>query len=171
VTDPFGNVTTYNYNSADQLYTIVPSTGITTTIKRSFNVTGGPSYARYYIDQTGNDGSQTKVWYDKLGRELRTETKKYGGALVKIDKQYDAQGQLARFRSTGTGTLRIGTYWATTILAALPRATRITGQLPPIHITLGTQPPRGLSRANLRDNHRCNRFGYRSIGSRGRHHV
>jgi YD repeat-containing protein len=108
VTDPFGNVTTYNYNSADQLYTIVPSTGITTTINRSFNVTGGPSYARYYIDQTGNDGSQTKVWYDKLGRELRTETKKYGGALVKIDKQYDAKGQLAQVSEPGTGT---PSYW------------------------------------------------------------
>ncbi|MDP2887525.1 MAG: FG-GAP-like repeat-containing protein [Bacteroidota bacterium] len=103
-TDPFGNVVTYNYNSADQLSSMVPSTGISNTIARSYNISGGPTNARYYVDKTGNDGSQTKVWYDKLGRELRTETRKFGGALVKIDKKYNTKGELSQYSEPSTGT-------------------------------------------------------------------
>ncbi len=103
-TDPYGNTLTYNYNSADQLYTLVPSTGIAYTISSSFGFSDGPPNARYYVDKTGNDGSETKTWFDKLGRELRTETRKYGGSLVKVDKQYNAKGELAQYSEPTTGT-------------------------------------------------------------------
>lgn len=103
-TDPFGNLTTWNYNGADQLSSVVSEGGITTTYSRSLDVTGGPSYAVYYIQEAGSDGSQTKIWYDKLERELRTETKNFGGSLVKVDKQYNAKGQLYRVSEPATGT-------------------------------------------------------------------
>ncbi len=72
--------------------------------KLSRSLSSGPSDARYYIDKTGNDGSETKIWYDKLGRELRTETRKYGGSLVKVDKQYNPNGQLSQYSEPSTGT-------------------------------------------------------------------
>ncbi len=103
-TDPFGNVTTYNYNTADQLSSVVPGVGITTTITSSLNVSGGPANSRYYIQKSGNDGSLSKTWHDKLGRELRSETKNFGGALVKVDKQYNTKGQLAQVSEPGTIT-------------------------------------------------------------------
>jgi RHS repeat-associated protein len=103
-TDPFGNVVTYNYNTTDQLSSVVPSTGISTTIASSFITSGGPTNALYYVDKTGNDGSQTKVWYNRLGRELRTETRKLGGTLVKVDKQYNDKGELAQYSEPTTGT-------------------------------------------------------------------
>jgi len=102
--DPFNNMIVYNYNSNDQLSSIVPSKGITTTITRNLNVTDGPAYSRYYVLEIGNDGSETKKWYDKLGRELRTETKKFGGQFVKVDKQYNTKGQLATVSEPSTGT-------------------------------------------------------------------
>jgi RHS repeat-associated protein len=104
VSDLFNNITTYNYDSNDQLSGTVPTEGVTTTINRSLSVTGGPAYACYYVQQTGNDGSDTKAWYDKLGRELRTETKKMGGQYVKVDKEYNNKGQLYRVSEPTTGT-------------------------------------------------------------------
>ncbi len=103
-TDPFGNMTTYSYNTADQLSSLAPTGGITATMTSSLNVTGGPTHARYYIQKSGNDGSLSKTWYDKLGRELRTETKNFGGSMVKVDKQYNAKGQLSQVSEPTTGT-------------------------------------------------------------------
>ena len=108
VTDQFGNLTTYNYNNKDQLSSIVPTGGISNTITSSLSVSGGPSYARYYVLQTRGDGSQTKTWFDKLGRELRTETKNFSGSMVKVDKQYNGKGQLYRVSEPTTGT---PSYW------------------------------------------------------------
>jgi hypothetical protein len=88
-TDPFGNLTTWNYNSSDQVNSIVPEGGITTTLTRNLDVTNGPANARYYVQGTGSDGSQSKTWYDKLDREIRRETKNFSGSMVKRDQQYN----------------------------------------------------------------------------------
>lgn len=96
-TDKFGNTVTYNYNSLDQLSSIVPSKGITKTLVSSLITSGGPSYSRYYIQTSGSDGSLTKTWYDKLGRELRVEYTNFGGSTVKADKEYNAKRQLTRY--------------------------------------------------------------------------
>ena len=104
VSDPFKNMTVYNYDTNDQLTGITSATGSSTTIARSLNVTGSPSNARFYVQQTGNDGSDVKTWFDKLGRELRAETKKFGGQYVKADKQYNTKGQLSQVSEPSTGT-------------------------------------------------------------------
>lgn len=128
-TDPFGNRVIYNYNLADQLSSIAHSTGISSTITSSFNVSGGPGNARYYVDKTGNDGSQTKVWYDRLGRELRTETRKFGGTLVKVDKQYNAKGELIQYSEPATG---IPTSWNTMGYDAYGRVDQLSPAFGPI---------------------------------------
>ena len=103
-TDPFGNLTTYHYTSADQLDIVSREVGPGTVYSRSFNVSGGPTNARYYISETGSDHSQVKTWYDKLCREIRKETKSFSGAMVKVDQQYNTKGQLYRISGPTTGT-------------------------------------------------------------------
>lgn len=88
----------------DQLSSIVPTGGNTTTITSSLGTSGGPLYSRFYVQKSGNDGSLTKTWYDKLGRELRIETKNLSGSMVKVDKQYNSKGQLAQVSEPSTGT-------------------------------------------------------------------
>ncbi len=109
-TDRFGNENTYSYNSADQLSSVAPDIGITKTITSSLSFSGGPSNARYYIQKSGNDGFVTKKWYDKLNRELRTETEIFGGLVSKTDKQYNSKGQLYHISEPSTGT---PSYWNT----------------------------------------------------------
>ena len=111
ITDPFGNLNTYNYNTADQLSSIVPTGGITTTISSSLGAAGGPLYSRFYVQRSGSDGSLTKTWYDKLGRELRVETKNLSGSMVKVDKQYNNKGQFHQVSEPTTGT---PSYWNVT---------------------------------------------------------
>ena len=103
-TDPFGNSTAYNYNSADQFGTMMPDLGVSVTVNSSYNTSGGPSNARYFIQKAGGDGSLAKTWYDKLGREIRNETKSFSGPMVKVDKQYNSKGQLYRVSEPTTGT-------------------------------------------------------------------
>jgi RHS repeat-associated protein len=103
-TDPFGNKITYAYDNSDQLYTLTPTTGVTKTIARSYNITGGPSLARFYVSETGNDGTAVKTWYDKTGKEIRNETKGFGGSMVKTDKVYLSSGLLQKYSEPTTGT-------------------------------------------------------------------
>ena len=103
-TDPFGNKVTYAYNNADQVSSITPSTGVTKTITRSYNVSGGPSLARFYIQETGTDNSAVKVWYDKVGKEIRNEIKGFSGSMIKTDKVYLGSGLLQKYSEPTTGT-------------------------------------------------------------------
>ena len=107
-TDPYGNLTTWNYNSADQVSSIVPDGGITTTVTRSFDTSAGPANARYYIQQTGSDGTLTKNWYDRLDRQIRNETRSFSGTMIKKDWQYNGKTELFRFSEPTTGT---PSYW------------------------------------------------------------
>ena len=44
--------------------------------------------------KTGNDGSQTKRWFDKLGREIRSDIKGFGGFWIYTDTRYNLKGQV-----------------------------------------------------------------------------
>ena len=103
-TDDFGNEIWYAYNGIGQLTSETPDNGITKTVTRSFDVSGGPSYSRYYVQVAGDDGSAQKVWYDFLGREIRTETKSFSGTMVKVDKKYNSKGQLYTVSEPSTST-------------------------------------------------------------------
>ena len=103
-TDPFGNKITYAYDNSDQLYTVTPTTGVTKTITRSYNITGGPSLAKFYVSETGSDNTAVKTWFDKTGKEIRNETKSFSGSMVKTDKEYHPSGLLSKFSEPSTGT-------------------------------------------------------------------
>ncbi|RKD92654.1 FG-GAP-like repeat-containing protein [Mangrovibacterium diazotrophicum] len=102
--DPYGNSKSYCYNNADKLSFVEPSNGIVTNYSYSLDVSDGPTYASYYIEQNGNDGSYGKTWYDLLGREIRKETKNFAGYLVKADRSYNSKGLVTSISEPSTGT-------------------------------------------------------------------
>ena len=102
--DAFGNKTTYSYNNADQPFTIAPANGVTRTITSGYNISGGPTGARYYMQVSGSDGTLQKSWHNITGAEIRTEAKGFSGTMIKTDRQYLADGRLDRFSEPTTGT-------------------------------------------------------------------
>ena len=116
-TDELGHVTTFNYNSYGQLLTevdylnntntyaydamarqtsVTSTNGSQTTTSYVWTGTNKPTLGFYGVTQTGNDGSVTTTWYDKLQRGIRTEKKGFGGSMIVIDTEYNAKGQVYR---------------------------------------------------------------------------
>ncbi len=56
--------------------------------------TSTPKPARYSVVKTGNDGSQSKSWYDKLGREIRSDVKGFAGTMIYNLTNYNIKGQV-----------------------------------------------------------------------------
>ncbi|MDO8929533.1 MAG: FG-GAP-like repeat-containing protein [Bacteroidota bacterium] len=116
-TDELGHVTTFNYNSYGQLLTEVDylnntntyaydamgrqtsvsnTNGSQTTTSYVWAGTNKPALGLYGVTQTGNDGSVSTAWYDKLGRAIRSEKKGFGGSMILTDTEYNAKGQVYR---------------------------------------------------------------------------
>ncbi|MBA4410168.1 MAG: hypothetical protein C0397_12175, partial [Odoribacter sp.] len=116
-TDELGHVTTFNYNSYGQLQTDVDylnntntyaydavarqtsisnTNGSQTTTSYVWTGTNKPALGFYGVTQTGNDGSVSTVWYDKVQRAIRAEKKGFGGTMILIDTEYNAKGQVYR---------------------------------------------------------------------------
>ncbi len=78
------------------------------------NPSGTPIRARYSIQSAGNNGSQTKTWYDKLGRTLRSDVVGFDGNLIFNSTEYNSKGQLYRqsepYNSVETPVWNIFTY-------------------------------------------------------------
>ncbi|HJZ39656.1 MAG TPA: FG-GAP-like repeat-containing protein, partial [Bacteroidales bacterium] len=128
ITDPLGHITTNTYDTYGRLYTQQdylgntvtyvynnlnrPTTLSTTNGNQSTTVygwetpTSTPKPARYSVQKTGNDGSQTKSWYDKLGREIRSDVKGFDGTMIYTVTKYNTKGQVDSisdpYYSTGT---------------------------------------------------------------------
>lgn len=116
-TDELRHVTTFNYNSYGQLLTEVDylnntntyaydamgrqtsvsnTNGSQTTTGYVWAGTNKPTLGIYGVTQTGNDGSVSTAWYDKLQRAIRAEKKGFGGSMILIDTEYNAKGQTYR---------------------------------------------------------------------------
>lgn len=116
-TDELGHATTFNYNSYGQLLTEVDylnntntyaydalarqtsvsnTNGSQSTTSYVWTGTNKPALGFYGVTQTGNDGSVSTVWYDKVQRNIRTEKKGFGGTFIWIDTEYNAKGQVYR---------------------------------------------------------------------------
>jgi RHS repeat-associated protein len=52
-----------------------------------------PIFSRYSIQKTGIDGSVKKSYFDKLGREIRSDVKGFDGSMIHTDTQYNIKGQ------------------------------------------------------------------------------
>jgi RHS repeat-associated protein len=117
INDPLGHVTTNNYDSYGRLYSVVDylenttsytydnfgrmatetsPDGFITNFTYNWGLTGGPTYSCFNVLQTGNDGSSSRTWYDKLSREIRNDVKGLNGTMIYTAIDYNTKGQLYR---------------------------------------------------------------------------
>jgi RHS repeat-associated protein len=90
-----GITLTYTYNELGRVTNISSNDGSQTTTTYAWETpTSTPKPARYSILQTGNDGSQTKSWFDKLSREIRTDVRGFDGSWIYTDTKYNIKGQV-----------------------------------------------------------------------------
>jgi RHS repeat-associated protein len=80
----------------DRTYSITSILVNQTTFSYTWPNEEAPALAVYRIIETGNDGSQSVVWYDKIGRNIRTETLGFDGIMTRNDTEYNENGQLYR---------------------------------------------------------------------------
>ncbi|MFO7447975.1 MAG: FG-GAP-like repeat-containing protein, partial [Ignavibacteriaceae bacterium] len=95
--DYLANQVTYTYDNMHRQLSVTRSDGSGASTTYAWeNPASTPLLARYSIKTDGLDGSQTKVWYDKLGREIRSDVKGFDGTMVHNDIEYDIKGQVYR---------------------------------------------------------------------------
>src|SRR5262249_37693817 len=107
LTGPNGLITTWSYDSFGRKTLEVRADGTRTqwayVLCSAVGGTGScPSLASYFVQTTPQDaagtqnGPITRVYYDSLNREIRTETQGFDARLVYKDTQYDALGRVAQ---------------------------------------------------------------------------
>ncbi|MFZ5431612.1 MAG: RHS repeat-associated core domain-containing protein [Bacteroidota bacterium] len=95
--DYLNNTTSYVYDNFGRVNTVTQPDGFVSTTAYSWGLSGGPANACYNIQQSGNDGSLTKTWYDKLSRQLRSDVKGFSGSTyIYTATEYNSQGQVYR---------------------------------------------------------------------------
>lgn len=94
--DYLGNSVAYQYDTSDRPSVIISSGGNNNTTTYVWTGTNKPTLGVYGVTQTGNNGSVSTTWYDKLGRAIRAEKKGFGGSMILTDTEYNPQGQVYR---------------------------------------------------------------------------
>lgn len=113
--DFLGNTVTYQYDALGRASSISSSDGSqATTVYAWEDPVSDPVLARYSVQKTSNDGSQTKSWFDKLGREIRSGVKGFDGTMIYTSNVYNIKGQVESvsdpYYSNGTALLNTFTY-------------------------------------------------------------
>ncbi len=93
--DPRGNKTSYGYDGFGRLTWTSTPVGTTRTALYWSNG-GGPANTVYFSVTEGDNRPPVTVYYDLLGRELRSVTLDFQKREIFVDKEYDAQGRLYR---------------------------------------------------------------------------
>ena len=93
--DFLGNSTTFGYDDMGRQNSILSRDGSQVITSISWqDTTSAPTPARYSVDITGNNGSEKKSWYDKLGREIRSDVKGFDGTMIFTETEYNTKGQV-----------------------------------------------------------------------------
>jgi RHS repeat-associated protein len=114
--DHLSHTTTNTYDSYGRLYTQQDFLGNTTTnsyddfgglasVSSSDGSQSGSQYywedpatnqinARYSIVKSSNDDSESKTWYDELGRTVRSDVKGFDGTMIYSSTVYNDKGQV-----------------------------------------------------------------------------
>jgi RHS repeat-associated protein len=93
--DYFGNTVTYQYDDMGRESNMSKSDGTQTSTAYAWeDPTAAPVPARYSVQKTGNDGSQSKSWYDDLGRVIQSGVKGFDGTWIYTSTIYNTKGQI-----------------------------------------------------------------------------
>jgi len=93
--DYLGNSSTYGYDELGRQNSVLSPDGSQITTAYAWqDTTADPVPARYSIDIIGNNGSEKKSWYDKLGREIRSDVKGFDGTMIYTATVYNTKGQV-----------------------------------------------------------------------------
>ena len=93
-TDYLNNSISYTYDNLGRPNVQTSSDGSSTTTSLHWASGAGPSTACYYQQKEGNDGSLSKTWFDKEGREIRKDTRGFNGNMIAALKTYNTKGEL-----------------------------------------------------------------------------
>lgn len=104
--------TDYGYDAwGRQIYCFLPD-GTDEYTSYAWSASGEPGL--YCITKTVTGKPDTKVWYDALGREVRSANKRFDGSWQYVTTEYDGRGRLARtslpYKNTATGPTLWNTY-------------------------------------------------------------
>lgn len=113
--DYLGNTMTYLYDSFGRQTSVASSDGSQSTTVYSWeDPASDPLLARYSVTNIANDGSQSKTWYDKLGRVIRSDVKGFDGTMICTSTSYNLKGQVESvsdpYFSTGAPQLNVYSY-------------------------------------------------------------
>jgi RHS repeat-associated protein len=103
-TDHRGNETAFTYDNMGRLATRSEPGGFVTTTAYNWGSDNALTGEVYTVTASGNDGSQSKTWYDREGKDLRNDTKGFGGAWIYTLTGYDTKGRLWKKYVPGTTT-------------------------------------------------------------------
>ena len=123
-TDANGLTTTNQYNSLGQLTQVNPPTGAVTTTTRGWCDDNCPGdQARYWVQVNTTGESPKRIYFDKLAREIRTETAGLDGTKIYVDTEYTALGKVKR-KSVPYYASETSFYWNQYEYDELLRATK-----------------------------------------------
>lgn len=122
--DYLGNTSSCTYDDMGRQLSQTQADGFITTTSYNWGLSGGPDYACYYVQQSGNEGSESKVWHDKLGREIRSDMLGFDGSYIYTSTEYNTEGQLYRVSEPGTSSS--ASQWNTHSYDSYGRLTGIT---------------------------------------------
>ena len=94
--DYLNNTNTYQYDALARQTMVSNTNGSQTTMAYVWTGSTIPALGVYGMTQTGNDGSTSTIWYDKLQRAIRAVKIGFGGAYIYTDTEYNAKGQVYR---------------------------------------------------------------------------
>lgn len=126
-TDPNGEATTYTYDSFGRLIQSVhPLSKTVSTTGWSTGMTDAPVNAVYFVHSQQTASPYSIVFYDCLGRQLRTVTEALDGKKIYVDYVYNSKGQLYKQSEPYFSTS--SAYWTT---FSYDTVGRLSGQTDP----------------------------------------
>jgi RHS repeat-associated protein len=91
--DGNGLVTLWEYDNFGRQLRETRPDGTSTSNRFYLDDSGQLAHSAYYLETVGTATGPVRVFYDQLGRQLRSRTQAFSGAYVNRDTEYDSKGR------------------------------------------------------------------------------